>query len=502
MGFADIRIGFAGASFNKHKRAPDASCSTGGMYITPAAGQSVDTSKPLTIAWNPTCLSPPDGSADIYLYAPAVTAGRIHVWTSVPFAPGKYTLDLKPKWWNSTNSVNLQFAIVDPSMPSYMNSMPAGPIFAASYALPANGKPPSNADTSKPDSDVTNVGALSSKSSPSGGAIAAAVLLPILALIALCVGLWIRRSRQKGQVQRKRWSEAVDKRMSTISTDWKSVTPGGAKEAIRQSMVLAQGSNRMSSFTFGGPRPQSTASDMGVAGIGARGRGLYQHENETFSYDSAPQMAQLRPGINVASTAQRVSRVSFANDPRPKSRYTEKSVYGDMPPVPQIGTDQASGPLTLTAEDIRARMEGVDKGRSSMDGILPALSMMRTGGGDISNVEGDDYLLWEAPSTPQSPPALPAPVPTLDRTPVGMMPMPTSANVMSPDDMMRAYAARAQSPSNPTFPARAATGNTMRTLYSPATSGTNVMGGVGLSGNNRMSVTRFAEDEAYIGTAS
>lgn len=132
---------------------------------------------------------------------------------------------------------------------------------------------------------------------------------------------------------------------------------------------------------------------------------------------------------------------------------------------------------------------------------------MRTGGTDVNNVEGDDYLLWEAPSTPLSPPAPPPPAATHDRSPVvGMMSMP-GASVLSPDDMMRAYAARTQSPANPTFPSIAATSTSsgsMRTLYSPATPGTNVMGGVGLSGKNRMSVTRFSEDndEAYVGTAN
>jgi hypothetical protein len=125
---------------------------------------------------------------------------------------------------------------------------------------------------------------------------------------------------------------------------------------------------------------------------------------------------------------------------------------------------------------------------------------MRTGGEGSNDAENDDYLLWEAPTSPQ----VPTPAQTHDQTSIGMMSaMP--ANVMSPDDMLRAYAARSQSPVAPTFPRRAAkfASKSMRRLYGPdGAQGAKVMGGVGLSGNNRMSVSQFNEEDAYIGTAT
>jgi hypothetical protein len=60
------------------------------------------------------------------------------------------------------------------------------------------------------------------------------------------------------------------------------------------------------------------------------------------------------------------------------------------------------------------------------------------------------------------------------KSPVGMMPMqPMPANVMSPDEMLRAYAERrpGTGASTVSYPAPVANynGNGMRTLYSPST---------------------------------
>jgi hypothetical protein len=91
---------------------------------------------------------------------------------------------------------------------------------------------------------------------------------------------------------------------------------------------------------------------------------------------------------------------------------------------------------------------------------------MRTGNEDT----GDDYLLPDEQSAdmPLPPvPAHPAPEPVMS-----MMPMP--ASVMSPDEMLRAYAERKMKSPPPTgslaFPVPAASysGNGMRTLYTPS----------------------------------
>lgn len=98
------------------------------------------------------------------------------------------------------------------------------------------------------------------------------------------------------------------------------------------------------------------------------------------------------------------------------------------------------------------------------------ITVMRTG-----LVSTDDLLL--SPKAP-TPPLPSPPAPTLQvpsNSVVGLMPMqPMPASVMSPDEMLRAYAeSRALSSpppmGGPSFPAPVANynGNGMRTLYSP-----------------------------------
>lgn len=201
--------------------------------------------------------------------------------------------------------------------------------------------------------------------------------MPILLVAAIFAGLFILKQRKRGKEDRQRWSVAVDKRMSTISTDWKPVTVAGATVAARLSMAPG---DRMS--TFDGARPISTmAVEGGQAGIGSHS-GIDQ---------TTPQMSQLRAGLRNPSTltGERVSRISFAPDTRPsgESRRSQYNQRGSrfqtsvVPPLPNrqepgdMSPTQTNGPLTLTAEDIKARMSGQDNvARPSMDEVMPALS--------------------------------------------------------------------------------------------------------------------------------
>lgn len=89
---------------------------------------------------------------------------------------------------------------------------------------------------------------------------------------------------------------------------------------------------------------------------------------------------------------------------------------------------------------------------------------MREGGNN-----GGELLFSSHKDEMPSPP--PAALPKSSAT--GMMPMqPMPANVMSPDDMLRAYAESRRIPASPAFPSPALTnydGNGMRTLYTPTT---------------------------------
>lgn len=141
----------------------------------------------------------------------------------------------------------------------------------------------------------------------------------------------MRWRRARGKEERKKWTEAVDKRMSTISVDWKSVTHAGAAEAVRKSFAA----NRASTFSFNGGAPNSGEFNEKEDGVDA---------------------SQRRPGVGLRnpsglSGGERVSRVSFANDPRPSSESRRTKAFRDsyVPPVPSlppVNTASGSSPLS------------------------------------------------------------------------------------------------------------------------------------------------------------
>ena len=333
----------------------------------------------MTVSWDTSCLD--TDTIDLYLYAPSVAKPVLHEWENVNYKTGSYNATLQAGWWNYTSPINLEFTIVPSGQPLFMVSTPAGPLFSATYS----GTDRSTSSVAGAVEQVNNT--TTEKRSISKGAVAAAVIVPLLFIIALIVAAYIRINRQKGKEKRKRFSEMVDKRMSTISTDWKSLGPAGANAAIRNSMAVP--GSRASSFSFGAIRPMSTvAVEGGQAGIGARG--VMDQDAQV----DAPQMSQLRPGVRTSAFENRVSRVSFAADPLPSSesrrpRQSRAFHTGHVPPLPerQYSTEsssnaspilspiQTAGPLSLTAEDIRARMSGEDAhARPSIDEVMPALS--------------------------------------------------------------------------------------------------------------------------------
>ena len=335
-------------------------CKTGGFYKAPTLNQNVTTGENFDIEWDPTCLN--STAIDIYLYMPSAGNTRLHMWQNVDFAIGKYSDVLHSSWWNSTQSaVKLQLKIVPNGSPPFLSDLPAAPIFTATKG---------SKDDGKATSAIENVNNFSQPHSSSKGKIAAGVLFPLLIIIGASVYAWIRYRRNKGKEDRKRWNEAVDKRMSTISTDWKSISAAGASAAIRNSIAVNANGNRNSSFSFGAIRPVSTFSEN-QAGVGALGTG-----------EDGPQLSQLRPGLRVSAIGvNRVSRVSFAVDTRPsgESRRATRAFHnGHVPPVParqdssDLSPTQTAGPLPLTADDIHKQISG--QARPSMDDYMPALS--------------------------------------------------------------------------------------------------------------------------------
>ncbi|KAI6127174.1 hypothetical protein F5141DRAFT_1249938 [Pisolithus sp. B1] len=403
-GFAHVRVGHAGAPHTLSKRE---SCTTGGFYTNPTTGMTVSSSDNFNISWDTSCLSG-TSAVDIYLHR-------------TPTKPR-----WNPKWWNDSSSIQLQLSIVTSGTQPFLSPFPAGPVFTATYTAPTSGSTPADANLSTPDT-VTYVNNFPTPSSLTSGKIAAGVLVPLF-FIGLGVAYYIKMSRAKAKEKTQRFSQAIDRRMSTISSDWKSISVAGASAAIRNSIAVPGGARASSAFSFGSIRP---------------------------------------------------IRVSFAADVRPsmESRRTVASRafhVGHLPPLPMrqdsndLSPIQTEGAFSLTPEDITARISGETTGqaRPSMDEVWPSLTMMRTGTDDTGL--GDDYLF---PSqAPVEMPLPPTPAHAAPTSPIGMIPM--SASVMSPDAMLRAYAGRKMTspPGSPVaFPVPVASYDSRgrRTLYSP-----------------------------------
>ncbi|KAF9553430.1 hypothetical protein CPC08DRAFT_767542 [Agrocybe pediades] len=527
----------------------DGDCSNG-LYQAPQLGASVNSLDPLPITWDPTCID--SRELDIYLFSPGSNNSRIHVWTNVANSRGTYTADLMPRWWGSTAEQSLQVVILPAGGLLFQAKYPNGPVFTATYTEPASGVPAA-ADTNQIDpSGVTPVNDLATKPGLSPGKKAAAVLIPLLFII-LCVTAYFKMKRSRNKDKRKKWTEAVDKRMSTISADWKSVSAAGANAAIRNSIAVGA---RNSSFSFGAIRPSSTFGVEGgeekdpnegrrtVTGVGLRNPAALSSTERVSRVSFAPDT--------------RVSRVSFADSvsrPSGESRRTRAFHSAYVPPVPALPDQQqqdketeknsgsvesdptsfsprqTQGALTLTPEDIRSRItskksqeqaQSYPEEKNGFAEFLPALSMMRTGGDDK---QGQDDFLFPTPVSP--PPAYAKPATSIStafasqqQQPAAMnspvmssMPMqPMPASVMSPDEMLRAYAERKKLMANNgsiSYPAPAATtgsrgtptpppvnSNGMRVLYN-ANTGTVSPNHTGNNGS--VSVTPTAQ-HAYNGS--
>ena len=533
-------------------------------------------------AWDSSCLN--ITGADVYLFAPYSSTPLVQMFQNVDFSKGSYNVrrlfrfprvfvdlfalqaTLKPKWWNSTSSIDLQLSIVETGTPEVFHTLPPGPIWTANYNASAKNTDDSAVGTtSTGDANVTQVNNLNTdKGGVSKGGIAAAVIFPLLA-VALGLFAYIKITRKREEARRKRWSETVDKRMSVISQDWRSMSVKGAEAAIRASMV--------------DPNRASVWSGAGNAGVGVP-RPLSTYSVDRTSSDAQPEMGQIRrtgvglrgPVASTAGSTGRVSRVSFAADtrfsrastgdalasrgrPSTESRRTGvpsrafHSAYIPPVPVPSrlseyipdaetsnssdaeenntmiMSPTQRTGPLDLSVDEIRARMNGDNQSESrpSLDAVLPALAMMRTGNDSQADLlfsrseqqQQPQPIRVETSSVTVPPAAATAKSPIMEAMP--MTPMSTSA-AMSPDEMLRAYAERRRTggsgiTSPPGTPAPAIAfpmpvlnagtsatspvgGPAMRTLYSPASTTTFGMASAGTTGMDNATMRSRSESSS------
>ncbi|KAF9444815.1 hypothetical protein P691DRAFT_786046 [Macrolepiota fuliginosa MF-IS2] len=385
------------------------------LLSAPLVQAPLDSLKPLEIKWDTTLLD--TRKTNVYLYAPAATLFRVAIWQNVDFTAGSVTVDLMPRWWNSSASTYLQLGIV-PSGQSLQLFMPYiwQPPSCCRYVDQDEGRDHRGPKLS---SDQT--------SHMSDQQPAAAVLIPLLLIIGCVIGL-IRWQCKQATQKPQQLSVAVDERVASL-------------------------------FSFGGIRPAyGFALDGGAgnqASIGAR------------------QMLQMRTGVGLRNPPSiggergsresfvdgvRQSRVSFANDPRRsrESRCARAFHHDYVPLVPSIPAGvaaafpsdedgalsprQTHGPLALTPEDICAHIVVLDcvvrpiinryystKGRDRRRPPALSITAMRTD-------QGKDYLL-------------PAPAPAHTPCPTSVNSFPATnndvaASIMSPDEMLYADAER------------------------------------------------------------
>ncbi|KAF9039044.1 hypothetical protein BJ165DRAFT_1407291 [Panaeolus papilionaceus] len=466
------------------------SCSGNNPYVAPSMNAIVDSLQPLTITWNPACFSDVS-KLNIVLSAANEDIPNIHAYTNIDPASGSYTAELKPRWWGAKQSQQLQIVILPAGDLIFQSKFVAGPIITATYTPPADGSTPAAADMNKTGADdtVTVVGGIQQSGGVTPGGKAAAVLVPLI-FIGLAIAAFIKWKRSKRQQKSKAWTEKVDQRMSTISVDWKSVSAAGANAAIRNSMAVGmRGSRTSSAFAFGAIRPSSTFAvedntSMSEKTPGARtttGVGLRNPNGAANASTERVSRVSFAPDT-------RVSRVSFADSrPSGESRRTRAYHSAYIPPVPALPGNnnddetssnddnssgamsprQTEGAMALTPEAIRARISHAreDTRKDSMDEMMPALSMMRTGNDPTSP---DDFLFHQnSTNAAASVPAPPAPTyiaphhgssaspsPLSPMTPMSPVMDAIPASVMSPDEMLRAYAERKKSMNSPMSPIR------------------------------------------------
>ncbi|KAJ6600467.1 hypothetical protein DFH09DRAFT_1070259 [Mycena vulgaris] len=88
---------------------------------------------------------------------------------------------------------------------------------------------PTSADDGRTTVTASAIAGVSShKLTKGGGGGGGAVLLPLIFVLFLGA-VYLKIQRARCAAKRSAWSEKLDKRMSTISADWKAITPGGAR---------------------------------------------------------------------------------------------------------------------------------------------------------------------------------------------------------------------------------------------------------------------------------
>jgi hypothetical protein len=302
----------------------------GDLYSSPAAGATIDATKPIKFTWNTAC---PLSTSQVDLYLNEPNSGLIQAWTNVDFKSGEFEVQLKPKWWNSTETAHLQLSILGAGLQPWDTQSPAGPVFTVNYpassmftTVTEGGGVKTNtaaaAATATADGIFNDVSSTKSGGGISKGGIAAAVVVPILVVI-IAVAVAIRFWRQRETEKRKRWSQALSTHSAGLEWE-KGAHPGEKPPSVLGGMPRPSMSSQRT-------RPMSYATssiyavENNMAGTGAAfARPAYT--TRTSSSDNVS-----RSSVVLADGNVRQSRISFAENARPDRR-SRLSLGGDIRP--------------------------------------------------------------------------------------------------------------------------------------------------------------------------
>jgi hypothetical protein len=201
-------------------------------------------------------------------------AGPIFEWANVDAGWGSYQTELKSEWLGSASNMTLQVMVLVLSFPDlgltvstqlgitasdtplFLSPFVAGPVFTLHNSNPSPSQSRTGTSTAPATTSVLRAGYLDvSKFVLSRGGLAAAILFPILIALGAILGyIWFSRKREAQR--RAQWLENVDKRMSTISGDWQSLSHPGVRNSMHSSRRT--------------PRPSVHSRNMSMLGGGAR----------------------------------------------------------------------------------------------------------------------------------------------------------------------------------------------------------------------------------------
>ncbi|CAO1637392.1 unnamed protein product [Parajaminaea phylloscopi] len=408
-------------SMPKVKRASEAECASQALYTSPAVNQVVDSANNTDIVWDSTCLESDTSKIDIYLYAPQSAKANlpIHAWTGVPASQGRLSVKLAPKWWNVTTSVSstipLSLNIVKSGNEPWDSANPFGPTWQVRYTAPAPGvDPPADAVQGSSISSKL-ISAFIEGGSLTAGGKAAAIICPIV-VVAVALGIFIRKLHINRNNKTVDWADHMDKRMSRISLDWTSggdgsagPVPGSRPASFYQGQRPSGNFARPSAnFARGGADTRSIASqNFAGRGVGAA-RAIHGIDNIEPDFVDEHEMHERPRGQSMYDEGNRQSRISFAAETQGdrRSRVSHAASSHDHS-FTRGHKNSASIPRVGQNGSRRSQYSVADADAPAVPAIDPSYRMRDSGAyADADATEDLDDLGVMSPDQEQGPRAL------------------------------------------------------------------------------------------------